>query len=90
MPAIGILKGSVQNTNFLARLSRLVLTAMESSMGSSGGMTLVIIIVQFRKSLKRFLSGSCAIKVYFRDKREFLIIKSPCEKFLRSALTSAG
>ena len=70
LPAMGILKGSVQKTNFLARLSRLVLTAMESSMGSSGGMTLVIIIVQFRKSLKRFLSGSCATKVYFRDKLE--------------------
>ena len=58
LPAIGILKGSVQKTNFLARLRRLVLTAIESSMGSSGGMTLVMIMVQFKNSLKRFLSGS--------------------------------
>ena len=58
LPARGIRKGSVQNTNFLARLSRLVLTAMESSIGSSGGMTLVMIMVQFKNSLKRFLSGS--------------------------------
>ena len=60
LPARGILKGSVQKTNFLARLRRLVFTAMDNSIGNSGGITLVTIIVQFRKSLKRFLSGSCS------------------------------
>lgn len=58
-PARGILKGSVQNTSFLDNASREELTAMVSSMGSSGGMTDVTIIVQFRNSLKRFRSGSC-------------------------------
>lgn len=58
-PARGILKGSVQNTNFLDKASREELTAMVSSIGSSGGMTDVTIIVQFRNSLKRLRSGSC-------------------------------
>lgn len=58
-PARGMRKGSVQKTALRARLRRLVLTAIESSMGSSGGMTLVIIIVQFKNSLKRLRSGSC-------------------------------
>lgn len=58
-PARGILKGSVQKTNFLDRASKEELTAMVSSIGSSGGMTEVTIIVQFRKSLKRLRSGSC-------------------------------
>jgi hypothetical protein len=34
------------------------LTAMESSMGSSGGMTLVTIMMQLRMSLKRLRVGS--------------------------------
>lgn len=58
-PAKGILKGSVQKTSFFARASKEELTAMVSSIGSSGGMTEVTIIVQFRKSLKRLRSGSC-------------------------------
>ena len=51
--------GSVQKTLFLAREMSEVLTAMESSMGSSGGMTLVMIITQLRMSLKRSRVGSC-------------------------------
>ena len=58
LPAMGMRKGSVQKTALRARLSRLVLTAMESSMGSSGGMTLVMIMVQLSTSLKRLRSGS--------------------------------
>lgn len=59
MPAKGILKGSVQKTSFLDKASREALTAMVSSIGSSGGMTDVTIMVQFRNSLKRLRSGSC-------------------------------
>jgi len=58
-PARGILKGSVQNTSFLDRASREELTAIVSSIGSSGGITDVTIMVQFRNSLKRLRSGSC-------------------------------
>lgn len=61
-PARGILKGSVQKTNFLDSASKEALTAMVSSMGSSGGMTEVTIMVQFRNSLKRLRSGSCTAK----------------------------
>ena len=59
MPARGIRKGSVQKTALRASASREALTAMLSSMGSSGGMTEVRIMVQLRNSLKRSLSGSC-------------------------------
>ena len=62
LPARGILKGSVQNTSFFDRASREELTAMVSSIGSSGGMTDVTIMVQFKNSLKRLRSGSCNIK----------------------------
>mmetsp|Transcript_15066 Transcript_15066/g.29146 ORF Transcript_15066/g.29146 Transcript_15066/m.29146 type:complete len:205 (+) Transcript_15066:1820-2434(+) len=55
LPANGILNGSVQKMNFLKRESIDVFTASESSMGSSGGMTDVIIITQFRASLKKSL-----------------------------------
>ena len=59
LPAKGILKGSVQKTSFFDRANKEELTAMVNSIGSSGGMTEVTIIVQFRKSLKRLRSGSC-------------------------------
>lgn len=36
---------------------------MDSSMGSSGGITLVMIIVQFSSSLKRSLSGFCTAPI---------------------------
>ena len=49
----------MQKTALRARFSSEALTAMESSMGSSGGMTLVMIIVQFSSSLKRSRSGFC-------------------------------
>ena len=48
----------MQKTAFLARATRLAFTAMVNSMGSSGGMTLVIIITQFSNSLKRSRLGS--------------------------------
>lgn len=62
-PARGILKGSVQKTSFFDRASKEELTAMVSSIGNSGGMTEVTIIVQFRKSLKRLRSGSCRAQI---------------------------
>ena len=58
-PARGIRKGSVQKTALRASASREALTAMLSSMGSSGGITEVRIMVQLRNSLKRSLLGSC-------------------------------
>jgi hypothetical protein len=61
-------KGSVQKTAFLARASREAFTAMDSSMGSSGGMTLVMIIVQFSSSLKRSRSGFCDRERQHQDK----------------------
>lgn len=60
-PAKGMRKGSVQYTLFLASATRDALTAMDSSMGNSGGMTLVMIITQFSTSLKRSRSGSCVV-----------------------------
>ena len=59
LPARGMRKGSVQTTNLRMRASREALTAMDSSMGSSGGTTAVMIMVQCRYSLNRSLSGSC-------------------------------
>lgn len=50
----------MQKTSLRERASREELTAMVSSMGSSGGMTEVTIMVQFRNSLKRLRSGSCS------------------------------
>jgi len=55
-------KGSVQKTALRASATRLAFTAIVSSMGSSGGMTLVTIIVQFSSSLKRLRAGSCAAR----------------------------
>lgn len=49
----------MQNTALRESASREALTAMDSSIGSSGGMTLVMIMVQFSSSLKRSLSGFC-------------------------------
>ncbi len=60
LPANGMRKGSVQKTFFLLRATREALTAIESSMGSSGGMTDVMIMTQLRMSLKRSLEGSCS------------------------------
>lgn len=71
LPARGMRKGSVQNTALRESASREALTAMDNSMGSSGGITLVMIMVQFRNSLKRSLSGFCkALKhsVLFPDR----------------------
>ena len=60
LPAMTMRKGSVQKTRLRARASRLALMAMDSSMGSSGGMTDVMIMLQCRNSLKRLRSVSCA------------------------------
>ncbi len=62
LPAYGRRNGSVQNTERRASAMRLLLTAMDSSMGSSGGITLVIIITQFSSSLKRSRVGSCEMQ----------------------------
>lgn len=58
-PACTMRNGSVQKTRLRANASSEAFTAIDSSMGSSGGMTEVMIMVQFKKSLKRSLSGSC-------------------------------
>ena len=50
-PAKGIRKGSVQKMPLLMSATREVLTAMDSSMGSSGGMTEVMMREHLRKSL---------------------------------------
>ena len=50
----------MQKTARRASASSEALTAMDSSIGSSGGITLVMIIVQFSSSLKRSRSGFCA------------------------------
>ena len=57
-PAKGIRKGSVQNIPRRARAMRDVLTAIDNSIGSSGGITEVIISEQLRKSLYLLLVGS--------------------------------
>lgn len=58
LPPNGIRNGSVQYMPLRARAMREVLTAMESSMGSSGGITEVIMSEQFSKSLYLLLVGS--------------------------------
>ncbi|KAG7146381.1 hypothetical protein HYQ46_004826 [Verticillium longisporum] len=55
-PAKGMRKGSVQKMASLARAARLVLTARLSSIGSSGGTTLVTIKTQSSRSLERLRS----------------------------------
>lgn len=57
-PANGIRKGSVQYIPRRARAIRDVLTAIDNSIGSSGGITDVIISEQLRKSLYLLLVGS--------------------------------
>ena len=51
----------MQKTPLRESASSEAFTAMDSSMGSSGGITLVMIIVQFSSSLKRSLSGFCNV-----------------------------
>ena len=58
-PANGIRNGSVQNTRRLTSATSDALTAIVSSIGSSGGMTLVMIMTQLSSSLKRSRLGSC-------------------------------
>ena len=55
-PPKGMRKGSVQKMAYLARAAKLVLTARLSSMGSSGGTTLVTMRTQSRSSLDRLRS----------------------------------
>jgi len=57
-PAKGILKGSVQKIPRRANAIKDVLTAIDSSIGSSGGITEVIIKEQLKKSLYLLLVGS--------------------------------
>lgn len=57
-PAKGILKGSVQNIPRRERASNDVLTAIDNSIGNSGGITEVMIIEQPSKSLYLLLVGS--------------------------------
>lgn len=57
-PANGMRKGSVQYIPRRASAIRDVLTAIDNSMGSSGGITEVIISEQLRKSLYLLLVGS--------------------------------
>lgn len=57
-PANGIRKGSVQNIPRRASAIRDVLTAIDSSIGSSGGITDVIIREQLKNSLYLLLVGS--------------------------------
>lgn len=53
-------KGSVQKTRDLTSAASELVTASESSMGSSGGTTDVMIMMQWRSSLKRLRSSSCS------------------------------
>lgn len=67
-PANGIRKGSVQNIPRRARAINDVLTAIDSSIGSSGGITEVIMSEQLRKSLYLLLEGSskpCIKETFF-------------------------
>lgn len=57
-PANGILNGSVQKIPRFASAIKEVLTAIDSSIGSSGGITEVIINEQLKKSLYLLLVGS--------------------------------
>ena len=57
-PAKGIRNGSVQNIPRRASAIKDVLTAIDNSIGSSGGMTEVIINEQLKKSLYLLLVGS--------------------------------
>ena len=57
-PAKGILKGSVQNIPRRERASNDVLTAMDNSIGNSGGITEVMISEQPSKSLYLLRVGS--------------------------------
>lgn len=57
-PANGIRKGSVQNIPRRVKAIRDVLTAIDNSIGSSGGITEVIISEQLSKSLYLLLVGS--------------------------------
>ena len=57
-PANGILNGSVQKMPRLTKAIKDVLTAMDSSIGSSGGITEVRISEQLKKSLYLLLVGS--------------------------------
>lgn len=57
-PANGILNGSVQKIPRRANAIKDVLTAMESSIGNSGGITEVRINEQLKKSLYLLLVGS--------------------------------
>lgn len=57
-PANGIRNGSVQNIPRLAKAIREVLTAIDNSIGSSGGITEVTISEQLRISLYLLLKGS--------------------------------
>ena len=58
-PAKGMRKGSVQNTPRLAREARLLLTARDRFMGSSGGTTDARIMAQLMSSLLLLRAGSC-------------------------------
>lgn len=57
-PAEGILNGSVQKIPRRAKAIKDVFTAIDSSIGSSGGITEVIINEQLKKSLYLLLVGS--------------------------------
>ena len=70
----------MQNTALRESASREALTAMDSSIGSSGGMTLVMIIVQFSSSLKRSLSG-----FYMALNQSVLFPNSPMERLMHAA-----
>lgn len=66
-PAKGIRNGSVQNIPRRASAIKDALTAIDSSIGSSGGMTEVIISEQLKKSLYLLLVGSS--NPYIRNMR---------------------
>ena len=58
LPADAMRKGSVQKTRPLLKAARELVTASDSSMGSSGGTTEVTIMMQCSMSLKRLRDGS--------------------------------
>ena len=56
---------------------------MDSSIGSSGGMTLVMIMVQFSSSLKRSLSGFCM--ALYQSVQFYCFPITPMERFMHAA-----
>eukprot|EP00965_Chrysotila_dentata_P154995 5121379-Pleurochrysis_carterae.AAC.1 len=76
LPAVGMRKGSVQKTPSLCSAKREWFTARESSIGSSGGTTEVMIIKQCSTSFHRDRVGSCARLTNFGNGRSLCRVRA--------------